>query len=361
MSAFKRPRSQNNVGGSPSPSRTPSPTLKAARSSATPPPPGAGGPSTSSGRILCTLPPTCNPPNRPTPLSGTRDLEAHYATYHAHVCEEKGCGCVFPDARLLELHQTECHDPLAAVRKERGEKIFACHLASCPRLFSTPKTRRLHLIQAHGYPKEYFFAVTNKGVGGLLKKWGEGASLLRRPWHPRENGTAAADEDDAETGMETEESPREMEVPKQDEDEDEDKILVEKIPIDRPAAGPSGSANGQTGTSTRHTTNAKDVDTLANAMDSLSLVPASVRFGRGRAGRAASHSLGQVRHGSAGRDNGARGGPMELDHVMPHVRGRGRGGHPIPRGRIVRGVALGRGVGRGMGPGRGVSKESAKA
>ncbi|KAI0333898.1 hypothetical protein GY45DRAFT_1210516, partial [Cubamyces sp. BRFM 1775] len=73
--------------------------------------------------ILCTLPPTCNPPNRPTHLAGTRDLEAHYAMYHAHVCEEKGCGCVFPDARLLELHQTECHDPLAAVRKERGEKI----------------------------------------------------------------------------------------------------------------------------------------------------------------------------------------------------------------------------------------------
>ncbi|KIJ65446.1 hypothetical protein HYDPIDRAFT_47154, partial [Hydnomerulius pinastri MD-312] len=62
---------------------------------------------------------------------------------------------VFPDARLLELHQTECHDPLAAVRKERGEKIFACHLVSCPRLFLTPKTRRLHLIQAHSYPKEY--------------------------------------------------------------------------------------------------------------------------------------------------------------------------------------------------------------
>ncbi|OCH85344.1 hypothetical protein OBBRIDRAFT_698373, partial [Obba rivulosa] len=74
--------------------------------------------------LLCTLPPTCHPPhNHPTPLADTHALEAHYATYHAHVCEERGCGCVFPDARLLELHQTECHDPLAAVRKDRGERI----------------------------------------------------------------------------------------------------------------------------------------------------------------------------------------------------------------------------------------------
>ncbi|KAH9930277.1 uncharacterized protein B0H18DRAFT_840191, partial [Fomitopsis serialis] len=74
--------------------------------------------------LLCTLPPTCNPPhNRPTPLANSTELESHYATYHAHVCEEEGCGCVFPDARLLELHQTECHDPIAAVRRDRGEKI----------------------------------------------------------------------------------------------------------------------------------------------------------------------------------------------------------------------------------------------
>jgi hypothetical protein len=53
--------------------------------------------------LLCTLPPTCHPPNQPTPLSDTRALEAHYATHHAHVCSSPGCGCVFPDSRLLEL------------------------------------------------------------------------------------------------------------------------------------------------------------------------------------------------------------------------------------------------------------------
>ncbi|KAF7357053.1 hypothetical protein MVEN_01042100 [Mycena venus] len=142
-----------------------------------------------SSAILCTLPPTCN--HHPTPIANSKDLEAHYATYHAHVCEEEGCHCVFPDARLLEIHQTECHDPLAAVRKDRGEKIFACHLATCNKMFLTPKARRLHLIQGHGYPKEYFFAVTNKGVGGLLKRWGDGASLVRGQWKPREPSAAS--------------------------------------------------------------------------------------------------------------------------------------------------------------------------
>jgi hypothetical protein len=68
-------------------------------------------------------------------------------------------------------HLTECHDPLAAARKERGEKIvrrharlrtresltraqFACFVEACPKHFSTPKTRRLHLVEAHAYPKQ---------------------------------------------------------------------------------------------------------------------------------------------------------------------------------------------------------------
>jgi len=51
--------------------------------------------------LLCTLPPTCH--HHPTPIADTNDLERHYATYHAHVCGVKGCGCVFPDGRLLEL------------------------------------------------------------------------------------------------------------------------------------------------------------------------------------------------------------------------------------------------------------------
>ena len=111
MASFKRARSPQNIDLSPSPSPTNSPTPKLARASATPPPggqPSTSTPGVSHSGILCTLPPTCNPPHRPTALAGTHELEAHYAMYHAHVCEQKGCGCVFPDARLLELVSGNC-------------------------------------------------------------------------------------------------------------------------------------------------------------------------------------------------------------------------------------------------------------
>jgi hypothetical protein len=64
---------------------------------------------TTSHPLLCSLPPTCNPPkNRPTPIANTKELEAHYGKFHAHVCEERGCGCVFPEPRLLQLVSTFC-------------------------------------------------------------------------------------------------------------------------------------------------------------------------------------------------------------------------------------------------------------
>ncbi|KAI9567064.1 hypothetical protein HD554DRAFT_2006247, partial [Boletus coccyginus] len=213
--------------------------------------------------FLCTLPPTCNlPHNEPTPISNFRDLEIHYGKYHAHVCEQRGCGCVFPDERLLELHQTECHDPLAAVRKERGDKIFACHLVSCPRLFSTPKARRLHLIQAHSYPKEYFFAVTNKGVGGLLKRWGDGASMIRRTWRPR----------DDDKGQETMTKEKEtMEIDPDSDGEDDGGEGAEEEDEEEDGDGEDLEEEG-------------GVDDLALSMSSLSLVPPAIQFGRGGKG-----------------------------------------------------------------------------
>ncbi|KAG7445112.1 uncharacterized protein BT62DRAFT_1077315 [Guyanagaster necrorhizus] len=257
--SLKRPRTSVSPTVSPSSSPEPEPAPKALHTA------GASHP------LLCTLPPTCN--HNPTSIANSKDLETHYATYHAHVCEEKACSCVFPEARLLELHQTECHDPLAAIRKDRGDKIFACHLTTCPKLFLTPKARRLHLINAHGYPKEYFFAVTNKGVGGLLKKWGEGASMIRGEWKKRE-GDGEDDDDDAESDAGTAEE-NETEEPNQD-------LHAEE--------------------------KSEDLDALADSMTSLSLVPNSIRFGRGGKGGGLLHTQ------SAGSD---------LTDGQTRIRGRG--------------------------------------
>lgn len=96
----------------------------------------------------CTLPPTCCPPNRASIFGSALEMERHYAMFHTNVCDVPGCKSVFPDARFLELvsghngllsnivthslastyahvphqHFLECHDPLTAVRQERGEK-----------------------------------------------------------------------------------------------------------------------------------------------------------------------------------------------------------------------------------------------
>jgi hypothetical protein len=60
--------------------------------------------------LLCSLAPTCH--RQPTEIANTNELEKHYATHHAHVCGVKNCGCVFPDARLLELVRSAFQDIL---------------------------------------------------------------------------------------------------------------------------------------------------------------------------------------------------------------------------------------------------------
>ncbi|KAF8840407.1 hypothetical protein BDN67DRAFT_968598 [Paxillus ammoniavirescens] len=294
--------------------------------------------STGDRALFCTLPPTCNPPHHnPTPIPNSRDLEIHYAKYHAHVCEQRGCGCVFPDARLLELHQTECHDPLSAVRKERGEKIFACHLVSCPRLFLTPKTRRLHLIQAHSYPKEYFFAVTNKGVGGLLKKWGDGASMIRGTWKPRENKVQGVDkglERDMEVDSDSEEEEEEGDGSDSDDEESGEETPKVRnnhdVHVRSPATSPKPPSPRQSGVRQ----SSAPVDELAHSMSSLSLIPSSIRFGRGgKSGGFVHPELHnpQVSRGSFG-PRGGRGRARIAGNV--HTQTRGHGTRGVTPGRV---------------------------
>lgn len=177
---------------------------------------------------------------------------------------------------------------------------FVCHLESCTRTFLNPKKRRLHLIEAHGFPKEYFFAVTNKGVGGLLKKWGEGASMLRGAWKARDGqGNGAGDEDmdvendadsDSDGGSREEEmlsngTVRDTNGRRSHTRQDEHGGKLKSI--DLKVAAPS------------HPADAPDdgMDVLANSMDTLSLVPPSVRFGRGGRNK---RSVWQTRTGSRG-------------------------------------------------------------
>ncbi|KAH9989897.1 hypothetical protein BJV74DRAFT_837498 [Russula compacta] len=353
----------------PSPSRTSSP-------SRTPKAPRVSAPLRSP--LLCSLPPTCHPPNRPTALSDSHALEAHYATHHAHVCSSQGCSCVFPDARLLELHITECHDPLVAVRRERGEKTFACFLPSCPRMFANPKARRLHLIAAHAYPKEYFFAVTNKGIGGLLRRWGDGASLLRGPWRPRDS------EENAE-GDEESASQSQRLSPHQHSDSDgegiddiaEDKESFALDSASAPAL-PNQEATAETIDKGDRDADA-EVDALARDVSALGLIPSSVSFGRGgpaprgraglatRSGRPAARHIGHHQpppdsnnHRTAVNNKGKdkdMGGDMEVEEPNPMEQDTVVASDKTPpsRGRRGRGRVSGDGRGSGGG-GRGAGR-----
>jgi hypothetical protein len=160
---------------------------------------------------------------------------------------------------------------------------FACHLESCARLFSTPKARRLHLIQAHAYPKEYFFAVTNKGIGGLLKRWGEGGSMIRGQWKPRDAGSEVQEQADEGDEHEEEDGDGDNSASHEKRNRDASGVDVVMEEDDEEArhemlVSPDTSHSLAT---SGHDVNTDALDNLAHSMTSLSLVPPSIRFGRG--------------------------------------------------------------------------------
>ncbi|EAU90420.1 hypothetical protein CC1G_00804 [Coprinopsis cinerea okayama7 len=265
---------------------------------------------------------------------------------------------------------------------------FACHLASCPRTFATPKARRLHLISSHGYPKEYFFAVTNKGVGGLLKKWGEGASMIRGKWKPRDGAdkptsrgsgksylSNKAMDVDPNTYRDT------MDVDSDDSDDDDDDesssedetMTREKQPGSRMVLDPEATprlplASKPLPAGTPPTTSSPlqpvdPADALTSGFSSLSLVPPAVRFGRGgrNTGFAARIDKPTAPTPEQPLDAGTQ---MSSNHLAAAQRGRGGGkanthntstAHEIApvQSQAVPDRMRTRGRGRGIGRGRG--------
>lgn len=234
------------------------------------------------------------------------------------------------------------HDRPSQGMTLKYDSKFECHLSApvCGRKFSTPKTRRLHLIQAHNYPKQYFFAVTNKGIGGLLKKWGEGASLIRKDWKSREDGSIKMDEDNEDDEDDNSVGVKDVESTTTDDDEEPADIEATPRIGPRRMLSPTTSQGSSFRSSDSHnkqksnnlrsnpqkTTGNEDVAGLTQSLNALSLVPNSVRFGRG--GKTSGFASGDYRKGN--NDNlhdsaGSRPPPMEVDRGVPS------------RGRVMRG------------------------
>ncbi|KAF4996107.1 hypothetical protein FGRMN_4700 [Fusarium graminum] len=204
----------------------------------------------------------CNlPPHRePLAFRSYDDYEVHYNKTHTNRCLE--CRKNFPSEHLLNVHIEEYHDPLVTVKKEQGEHTYSCFVEGCERKCMTHQKRRMHLIDKHMYPKNFFFAVTRDGIDGRRSLLNDSSHHRRRSSTSSQAIKSSRRRASLKEGENvfSEQEPESQESPKAS--------TVQKVE-------PKG---GQ----------AKPVDTemadLAGAMSSLSFVPPSVRFGRGRAG-----------------------------------------------------------------------------
>ena len=104
------------------------------------------------------------PPHAPITFTSYTDYETHYTQTHSNRCSE--CSANFPTAHFLNLHITENHDPITAAKRDRGEKTFACFVEGCDKVCADWKKRRSHLVDKHGFPRNYDFLVVNSGVDG---------------------------------------------------------------------------------------------------------------------------------------------------------------------------------------------------
>ncbi|QIW96154.1 hypothetical protein AMS68_001672 [Peltaster fructicola] len=109
--------------------------------------------------IWCSL-----PPHEPQSFSSTTLYETHYHSEHSYRCSE--CHKNFPSAYFLDLHITELHDPICAARKDAGLKTYACFVEGCDKVCMDWKRRRSHLVDKHGFPRNYDFFVVIDGIDG---------------------------------------------------------------------------------------------------------------------------------------------------------------------------------------------------
>ncbi|KAL9489408.1 hypothetical protein ACSS6W_001685 [Trichoderma asperelloides] len=198
--------------------------------------------------MRCSLPPH----KEPVGFRFYDEYETHYHNFHTNRCIE--CRKNFPTDHLLNVHIEECHDPLARVAREKGEHT------GCERKCMTPQKRRLHLIDKHMYPKNFFFAVTKDGIDGKR-------SLLIETGRRRRSSAGSQSQ--------AKELRRRANTLENEASHSDDKSRTS-----RPSQPPTTVDKGEAKPEKIDT----DMADLTGAMSALQFVPPSVRFGRGRAG-----------------------------------------------------------------------------
>ncbi|KAL6809256.1 hypothetical protein GGI42DRAFT_350718 [Trichoderma sp. SZMC 28013] len=202
--------------------------------------------------MRCSLPPH----KEPLGFRLYSDYETHYHSFHTNRCIE--CRKNFPTDHLLSIHIEECHDPLARVTREKGEHTYSCFVEGCDRKCMTPQKRRLHLIDKHMYPKNFFFAVTKDGIDGKR------SLLIETSRRRRSSAGSQSQAKELRRRANTLEN--------------------EALPSDNKSQSTLPSTTAPNGKVKSEKPADTEMADLTGAMSALQFVPPSIRFGRGRAG-----------------------------------------------------------------------------
>lgn len=195
------------------------------------------------------------PPHKTLKFASVSEYETHYQKEHSNRCVE--CQRNFPTAHFLDLHIAENHDPLVAALRERREKTYGCFVEGCEKKCSAWQKRKRHLVDKHGFPRNYDFFIVNSGIDGrrsMLRR-GIDAQGHRKSSRERKNSLGA-------------ESSESHEAPSMRSDTE----IVEQ------------SGKHRVDHAAKSSTAASGVDDITNSMSSLNMVPRSVSFGK-RKGR----------------------------------------------------------------------------
>ncbi|KAG6039250.1 hypothetical protein E4U19_006512 [Claviceps sp. Clav32 group G5] len=198
------------------------------------------------------------PPHRePIAFKSHEEYESHYASVHTNRCLE--CRKNFPSEHLLSVHIEEWHDPLVRIKRDKGEHTYSCFVEGCERKCLTHQKRRLHMIDKHMYPRNFFFGLTKDGIDGRR------SLLVEDTHHRRRPSIASLAKEPLQRKAGTLES---KELQSTDKDAD---------------LNPKPSESTAKATQPKQGLDVEMAD-LEGAMSALRFVPASIRSGRRRAG-----------------------------------------------------------------------------
>lgn len=206
-------------------------------------------------KIKCTL-----PPHHPMTFGTSEEYESHYHQNHTNRCSN--CGRNFPSAHFLDLHIAENHDPITAAKRDAGEKTYACFVEDCDKVCSEWKKRRSHLVDKHGFPKNYNFLVVDTGIDHRNSMLRAGVDVQGHRRSSRERGGRSSSVTESTQNTES--------------------TSFDKSKNVAPSAVKKGASTSETAESSGHAVaqNKADVSDLTSSFSSLTMVPRSVTFGR---------------------------------------------------------------------------------